>query len=55
MTRRALTDALNRALGLELADFAEAREFLRSPEGSQLLDDWLASHPNDSDDGGGSA
>jgi hypothetical protein len=47
MTRRALTDALNRALGLELADFAEARQFLLSPEGAELLDDWMASDPDD--------
>ena len=48
MTRRALVDALNGALGLELADFDEAREFINSPEGSEMLDAWLASHPDDS-------
>ena len=47
MTRRALTDALNSALGLELADFAEARAFLLSDEGSQMLDAWPASEPDD--------
>jgi hypothetical protein len=51
MTRRALTDALNHALGLELADFNEARAFLKSPEGSEMLDAWLASHSDDCDDG----
>ena len=50
MTRRALTDALNGALGLELADFNEARAFLQSSEGSEMLDDWLASHPDALDD-----
>jgi hypothetical protein len=46
-----LVKVLNAALGLDLADFAEAREFLLSPEGSEMLDAWLASHPDDSDDG----
>ena len=45
--RRALADALNATLGLDLADFKEARQFLLSPEGSKSLDDWLASHPDD--------
>jgi hypothetical protein len=45
--RSALADALHRVLGLELADFEEAREFLQSPEGSEMLDTWLASRPDD--------
>jgi hypothetical protein len=47
MTRRALVDALNSTLGLEIADFTEARAFLLSDEGSEMLDDWLASQPDD--------
>ena len=47
--RSILADALNRALGLELADFGEARVFLRSREGSGLLDAWLKSRPDDDD------
>ena len=42
-----LVRVLNAALGLELADFTEARVFLRSPEGDALLEAWLASHPDD--------
>jgi hypothetical protein len=42
-----LVKALNAALGLELADFSEARTFLLSDEGSDLLDAWLACHPDD--------
>jgi hypothetical protein len=51
--RSALADALNHVLGLELADFDEAREFLRSPEGSEMLDAWLASRPDDTADSEG--
>ena len=52
MTRRPplLVKVLNAALGLELADFAEARAFLLSDEGSEMVDDWLASQPDDTDD-----
>jgi len=46
-----LVTALNAALGLELADFAEARAFINSPEGSEMLDAWLASQPDDEDNG----
>jgi hypothetical protein len=46
-----LVRALNKALGLDLADFTEARVFLRSPEGDALLEAWLAAHRNDSSDG----
>jgi hypothetical protein len=42
--RSALAGALNRLLGLELADFAEARAFLCSPEGDALLEAWLSTH-----------
>jgi hypothetical protein len=45
--RRALADALNATLGLDLADFGEAREFLRSHEGWEMLDAWLAAHLDD--------
>jgi len=45
-----LVKVLNAALGLELADFADARKFLLSDEGSKMLDDWLAAHPDDTDD-----
>jgi hypothetical protein len=41
-----LVRVLNAALDLDLADFAEARVFLRSPEGDALLEAWLASHPD---------
>jgi hypothetical protein len=47
--------ALNTALGLELASFTEARVFLRSPEGHALLEEWLAAHLEDSEDGEQSA
>ncbi|HEX3957845.1 MAG TPA: hypothetical protein VHZ03_14600 [Trebonia sp.] len=46
MTREVLVKALNAALGLNLADFEEAKQFLQSAEGSQMLDTWLASHPD---------
>ena len=42
-----LVKVLNAALGLDLADFSEARAFLLSDEGSKMLDDWLAAHPDD--------
>jgi hypothetical protein len=44
---RLLVVALNAALGLELADFAEAREFMLSEEGAQMLEDWLAARHGD--------
>jgi hypothetical protein len=44
---RLLVVALNAALGLELADFAEARAFMLSEEGAQMLEDWLATHHGD--------
>ena len=44
-----LVKALNGALGLDLADFTEARVFLRSPEGADMLDAWLATRPADHD------
>jgi hypothetical protein len=42
-----LAQVLNAALGLELADFDEARAFLLSYEGSDMLDAWLACHSDD--------
>lgn len=45
-----LVRVLNAALGLDLADFNEARVFLRSDEGNTLLDDWLAAHLDDPGD-----
>jgi len=45
-----LVRVLNTVLGLQLADFAEARVFLRSPEGDALLEAWLLAHLDDSDD-----
>jgi hypothetical protein len=53
MTRRVplLVQVLNAALGIDLADFTEARVFLRSPEGDALLEGWLAAHHADSEDG----
>ena len=45
-----LVKVLNAALGLDLADFAEARAFLLSDEGAEMLDAWLASHPDDSEE-----
>ena len=39
-----LARMLNNVLGLELADFAEARAFLCSPEGDALLEAWLSTH-----------
>ena len=42
-----LVRVLNNALGLDLADFTEARVFLRSPEGDALLEAWLAAHRDD--------
>lgn len=42
-----LVRTLNAALGLDLADISDAREFLRSDEGNALLDAWLAAHPDD--------
>jgi hypothetical protein len=42
-----LARALNAALGLELADFDEARTFLMSAEGSDMLEMWLAHHEED--------
>jgi hypothetical protein len=50
MTGSALADTLNRLLGLDLADFEEARAFLLSDEGDALLEAWLAAHRDDSDD-----
>jgi hypothetical protein len=44
---RLLVVALNAALGLELADFAEARAFMLSEEGTQMIEDWLAAHHGD--------
>lgn len=44
-----LARTLNAALGLDLASFAEAREFLRSDEGDALLEAWLEAHLNDSE------
>jgi hypothetical protein len=44
---RLLVVALNAALGLELADFAEAREFMLSEEGTQMLEEWLAARHGD--------
>lgn len=53
MTRPTLlVEVLNNALGLELADFAEARVFIRSPEGSAMLNAWLKSRPDDDGDEG---
>jgi hypothetical protein len=46
-----LVRVLNTVLGLDLADFTEARVFLRSPEGDALLEAWLAAHLDDSDVG----
>jgi hypothetical protein len=45
---RLLVVALNAALGLELADFAEARAWL-SDGGWDRLDEWLAAHRGDDD------
>lgn len=45
-----LVRALNAALGIDLADLAEARIFLRSPEGADLLDAWLAGRADDDND-----
>lgn len=45
-----LVRALNAALGVDLADFAEAKVFLRSPEGAAMLDAWLAGHADDDED-----
>jgi hypothetical protein len=49
-----LVKVLNKALGLDLARFEEAREFLLSDEGSEMLDAWLESHPDDGGDTNGS-
>lgn len=48
--RSALANALNRALGLDLATFGEAKQFLMSPDGCAALDTWLA-NSDDEDDG----
>lgn len=45
-----LVRVLNAALGLDLADFTEAKVFMRSPEGDALLEGWLAAHLNDTED-----
>jgi hypothetical protein len=45
--RSVLADTLNRILGLELADFDEARAFLTSDEGDALLEGWLSAHRYD--------
>lgn len=45
-----LARVLSAALGLDLADFNEARVFLRSPEGDALLEEWLAAHRNEPGD-----
>lgn len=45
-----LAVALNAALGLGLADAAEARTWLRDG-GWARLEDWIASHRGDLDDG----
>ena len=42
-----LVRVLNAALNINLKDFTEARVFLRSPEGSALLEAWLAAHRDD--------
>jgi hypothetical protein len=44
-----LVKVLNAALGLDLASFKEASEFLRSAEGDALLEAWLAAHLDDSE------
>lgn len=49
--RSALADALNDALGLDLASFEEAKQFVLSPDGSAALDAWLDTSPDDADDG----
>lgn len=48
-----LVRVLNAALGLDLASFEEARQFLLSDEGSEMLEAWLESHPDDSGDANG--
>lgn len=52
MSGHLLVKALNAALGLELADFTEARAFLRSPEGDALLEEWLDAHRDDPEESG---
>jgi hypothetical protein len=42
-----LVKALNKSLGLELADLDDARAFLASDEGNGLLEAWLAAHHGD--------